>query len=52
MARHDRRDVSSAFKIGVLVAVVVGILLVLALTAVPKAERPTIRHPNTVQITP
>jgi hypothetical protein len=52
MARHDdRHDVSGAFKLAVLVAVVVGIVIVLALTTVPKAQRPTIRQPITVQVT-
>lgn len=52
MPRHDPHDVSGAFKLAVLAAVVIGILIVLALTTVPKAERPTIRQPVTQQVSP
>lgn len=52
MARDDRPDVSVWYKLGVLLAVVVGIVVVLALSVVPGAERPQIQQVVTVTPTP
>jgi hypothetical protein len=48
----ERPDIPGMVKFAVLLAVVVGIIVVLALQAVPKAERPSMRTPVTVVTSP